>query len=398
MHEFFERLQENDRVVLVGDVRQHQAVDAGRPYEQLQQAGMLTARLEEIVRQKDPALKETVEQLARGQVREAIGNLDRQGRVHEIANSEERMCAIASEYAANPAGTLVISPDNRSREELNRLIHEELQQRGQVDEREYRATVLTARQDMTGVDRSWAAQYEPGDVVRYSKGSHAIGISAGEYATVEHADRERNLLTVERENGEHVTYDPRRLQGVTVYRESERDFSEGDRVQFTAPDKERHVANRELGTIESIDEHGNAQIRMDSGREVRLSLEDHPHLDHGYAVTSHSSQGATADRVLIHVDSEQTGEQLVNSRLAYVAVSRARYDAQIYTNDAGNLGHALSREVSHAAAVEWNDAGASNGTGSGDHGEEKDHGFEHSQPEHGYAADEGQGQGMAMEH
>jgi ATP-dependent exoDNAse (exonuclease V) alpha subunit len=70
MHEFFERLQENDRVVLVGDVRQHQAVDAGKPYEQLQQAGMRTARLEEIVRQKDPALKETVAQLARGEDRD----------------------------------------------------------------------------------------------------------------------------------------------------------------------------------------------------------------------------------------------------------------------------------------------------------------------------------------
>ena len=120
------------------------------------------------------------------------------------------------------------------------------------------------------MDRAWAAQYEPGDVVRYSKGSQAIGISAGEYATVERTDRERNLLTVERENGEQLTYDPRRLQGVTVYRESERAFSEGDRVQFTAPDKERHIANRELGTIESIDEHGNAQIKMDSGRDVRL--------------------------------------------------------------------------------------------------------------------------------
>jgi ATP-dependent exoDNAse (exonuclease V) alpha subunit len=363
-------------------------VDAGRPYEQLQQAGMRTARLEEIVRQKDPALKETVEQLARGQVREAIDSLERQGRVHEIADAGERMRAIATEYAANPPGTLVISPDNRSRQELNRIIHAELQHGGQVDEREHIAKVLTARQDMTGVDRQWAAQYEPGDVVRYSKGSRAMGISAGEYATVEGSDRERNLLTVERENGERVTYDPRRLQGVTVYRESEREFAEGDRVQFTAPDKERHIANRELGAIESIDEHGNARIKLDSGREVRLSLDEHPHLDYGYAVTSHSSQGATADRVLINVDSEQAGEQLINSRLAYVAVSRARYDAQIYTNDAKNLGEDLSREVSHAAAVQWDDAGKSDG--SGDHsGEEKEHGNDHAES-HGHA--------MAMEH
>jgi len=357
MHDFFEQLKENDRVVLVGDTRQHQAVDAGRPFEQLQDAGMRTARLDEIVRQKDPALKETVEQLARGDVRQAIGALDRQGRVHEIADPQERMREIAREYAERPEGTLVISPDNKSRMELNGVIHAELQERGAVSGEEHSVKVLTPRQDMTGVDRAWAAQYEPGDVVRYTKGSRSRGISPGAYAKVESFDRERNLLTVERAGGEKVTYDPRRLQGVTVYREGERAFSEGDRVQFTAPDKMLKVANRELGTIESIDERGNVEIKLDSGREVRFNLEENRHLDYGYAVTSHSSQGATADRVLVNVDTEEAHENLINSRLAYVAVSRARYDAQIYTNDAGNLGNALSREVSHAAAVGVQDSG-----------------------------------------
>ena len=55
MHTFVERLKENDRVLFVGDVRQHEAVEAGRPYAQLQEAGMRTARLDEIIRQKDPA-------------------------------------------------------------------------------------------------------------------------------------------------------------------------------------------------------------------------------------------------------------------------------------------------------------------------------------------------------
>jgi ATP-dependent exoDNAse (exonuclease V) alpha subunit len=58
INEFLSRLQEQDRVLLVGDVRQHEAVEAGRPYHQLQEAGMETAHLDEIVRQKDPALKE----------------------------------------------------------------------------------------------------------------------------------------------------------------------------------------------------------------------------------------------------------------------------------------------------------------------------------------------------
>jgi ATP-dependent exoDNAse (exonuclease V) alpha subunit len=132
-------------------------------------------------------------------------------------------------------------------------------------------------------------------------------------------------------------------------------------VQFTAPDKTRKIANRELGTVESIDQRGNVGIKLDSGREVRFNLGENRHLDHGYAVTSHSSQGATADRVLIHIDSEAAHGNLINSRLAYVAVSRARYDAQIYTNDAGNLGKALSREVSHAAAVGPEDSGPATG-------------------------------------
>jgi hypothetical protein len=227
------------------------------------------------------------------------------------------------------------------------------------EERELK--VLTPRQEMTGVDRAWAAQYEAGNVVRYSKGSRTLGVEAGEYATVTGSEGERNLLTVERENGERLTYDPRRLQGVTVYRESERAFSEGDRVQFTAPDRERRIANRELGTIEGIDERGNVGIKLDSGREVRLNLEENRHLDYGYAVTSHSSQGTTADRVLVHVDTEEAHRQLINSRLAYVAVSRARYDAQMYTNDAGNLGSALGRHVSHTAALGSGTSGPATG-------------------------------------
>jgi ATP-dependent exoDNAse (exonuclease V) alpha subunit len=142
------------------------------------------------------------------------------------------------------------------------------------------------------------------------------------------------------------------LHGVTLYRETERAFSEGDRVQFTAPYKEQHVANRELGTIEKMDARGNLQLRMDSGRSVAFNVKEHRHLDHGYAVTSHSSQGQTADRVLVHVDTEQAGEKLVNRRLAYVAVSRGRYDVRLYTNDKTHLTEQLSRDVSPRSAIE----------------------------------------------
>jgi hypothetical protein len=174
---------------------------------------MQTARLDEIFRQKDPALKEVVEQLARGEVREAIQDLDRQGRVHEIADRDERLKIIPHEYAARPEGTLVVSPDNRSRQEIDQIIHSEMQARGHVERNEHGIKVLVPRQEMTCADLQWAGQYEAGDVVRYTKGSRVLGIEAGEYARVQHVDQKQNLITVERTNGEHRTYDPRRLHG-----------------------------------------------------------------------------------------------------------------------------------------------------------------------------------------
>jgi conjugative relaxase-like TrwC/TraI family protein len=351
MNQFLHSLHEQDRVLLVGDTRQHEAVEAGKPYQQLQEAGIETARLDEIVRQKDPALKDVVEKLSRGNVRDAMEKLDAQGRVHEIVDRDERLREIAREYAAKPEGTLVVSPDNESRREINQVIHREMQERGQVDAHEHKQRVLVARQEITGADRQWVGQYDTGDVVRYTRGSKTHGIETGEYARVEGVNDKENLVTVRRENGEQVSYDPRRLHGVTLYRETERAFSEGDRVQFTAPNREQHIANRELGTIEKMDESGNVQLRLDSGREVAFNIKENPHLDYGYAVTSHSSQGQTADRVLVHVDTE-AGEKLVNQRLAYVAVSRGRYDAQIYTNDKSQLTEQLSRDVSHRTATE----------------------------------------------
>lgn len=352
MHAFLTRLEPHDRVLLVGDARQHQAVDAGRPYEQQQEAGIAVARLVDIKRQQDPRLKAIVEQLARGDVRRAVGQLEEQGRVHEIVDRRARLGAVAQAYVAQPEGTLVVSPDNQSREELNATIHRALQAAGHVAQEEQRARVLVPRQDLTGADRQWAGRYAPGDVVRYARGSATHGLDAGEYVRVAASDASTNTVTVTRENGAAVSYDPRRLQGVSVYREAERAFAVGDRVQFTAPLQEQHVANRELGTVENIGARREVRVALDSGRTATFRLDEHRHLDHGYAVTSHSSQGQTADRVILVLDSERSGELLVNQRLAYVALSRGRYDASIYTDDQARLADTLSRDVSHPSAIE----------------------------------------------
>jgi conjugative relaxase-like TrwC/TraI family protein len=350
MHEFVNRLHPQDRVLLVGDRRQHEAVEAGRPFAQLQDAGMKTVKLEEIVRQKKPELKQVVEQLARGEVREAIQGLERQGRVHEISGHEERIAAIAKEYAKSPEGTLVVSPDNRSRVEINLAIRSVMQERGSVSKDDHRIEALVPRQDLTGPERTWAARYEFNDVVRYARASKETGMERGEYARIKSVDAEKNLLTVVRADGSELTYDPRRQQGVSVYREEPRSFAVGDRIQFTAPANDLKIANRELGTVEAIGQDGRLSLKLDGGRDVHLDPREHPHLDHGYAVTSHSSQGQTAERVLIHVDTELAAKDLLNSRMAYVAVSRGAEDAQLFTNDRAKLPEALGHDVSHESA------------------------------------------------
>jgi conjugative relaxase-like TrwC/TraI family protein len=350
MHEFVTRLHPNDRVLLVGDTRQHEAVEAGRPFAQLQEAGMRTVKLEEIVRQRDPELKKAVEQLAHGQVGAAVESLDRQGRVHEVKSHEERISAIAREYAKSPASTLVVSPDNRSRTEINQRIHDELQSRGVVSREERSVQTLMPRQEMTGADRSWAQQYQANDILRYSRSSQETGIKKGEYTRVVSVNGQENTLTVLRTNGEQTTYDPRRQMGVSVYREQEKAFSVGDRIQFTAPNQELKIANRELGTVEGIAPDGTMRLKLDNERSMSFDPQRHPHLDHGYAVTSYSSQGQTADRVLINVDTELGAKDLLNNRMAYVSVSRGQWDAQIFTNDHEKLSQALGHDVSHQSA------------------------------------------------
>jgi ATP-dependent exoDNAse (exonuclease V) alpha subunit len=219
IREFLSRLGAQDRVLLIGDTRQHQGVEAGRPFEQLQQAGMRTAQLDEIVRQKDLALKSTVESLAKGDVSAAIESMHKHGRIREIPDADERIRAIARSYVEAPERTLIVSPDNASRRDLNVAVREELKSKGTLAPEDHQFKVLIQRQEITGAERRWASGYEIGDVVRYTRGSKEAGIDSGTYATVVDANPAMNLVSVEQPSGNLVTYDPRRLTGVSVYRE-----------------------------------------------------------------------------------------------------------------------------------------------------------------------------------
>ena len=71
------------RVALVGDTKQLKAVDAGQPFRLLQKAGMATATMKEVKRQRDPELRAAVGLAREGEPGAAIAELG--NRVTSIA-------------------------------------------------------------------------------------------------------------------------------------------------------------------------------------------------------------------------------------------------------------------------------------------------------------------------
>jgi hypothetical protein len=111
--------------------------------------------------------------LATGQVSAALDALGQQGHVQEIPNREQRIRAIAKSYVESPENTLIVSPDNASRRELNVAVRQELKATGALAPEDHAFRILVQRQDMTGAERSWASHYEINDVVRYARGKQS---------------------------------------------------------------------------------------------------------------------------------------------------------------------------------------------------------------------------------
>lgn len=116
--------------MLVGDVAQLGSVEAGRSFGQLQDHGMKTFKLEEIVRQSNHHTREAVEAMLAGDVAKAFAALDRRarrrGRAHHRTAPQTRQAILARDFAAlsrdDRARTLVLDPTRQGRQELTDAI------------------------------------------------------------------------------------------------------------------------------------------------------------------------------------------------------------------------------------------------------------------------------------
>jgi conjugative relaxase-like TrwC/TraI family protein len=353
MREFLSRLAPQDRVLLIGDSRRHQDVHALRPFEQLQAAGMRTGKLDGILGQMDPELKNAFEVLATGRVSAALDALQKQGRVREIPDAVERIRAIAKSYVDSPGKTLIVTVDHHSQRELNGAVRQELKANGAIAAEDHYFRVLVERRDMTGTERSWAGCYKVNDLVRYVRGSKNAGIGAGEYGTVLSVNTVANLLTVETPTGRLIVYDPRRLCGVGVYHEVDREFSPGDRIQFTAQDKSLRAAKGDLAVIESVTPGGLLAARLEDDRQIKFYARDHRHFDHGYAFTGRSLEGLTAERVLVNAETGMH-PNLLNPRFGDAFISRVSREATVFTDNVNSLGQHLGKEPTEIPGLNLN--------------------------------------------
>jgi ATP-dependent exoDNAse (exonuclease V) alpha subunit len=240
MRAFLDTLGTQDHVLLIGDddpnprkVGQHLSVEAGRIFQELQETGLKTAHLNRIYRQKDPELKRVVLEFRNGRTQEALALLAGQKRIHEYGNVRQRYAAIANAYLEQPKGTLVVSPDNQSREELNAAIRARMRENGLLGQDAYEFAILLPR-DVLGVDRTQADSYRTGDTIRFLRNNRQLGVESKSYAQVIDSDTGLNRLTILTQDGRILTYDPRHASGVSVYESKMRWFAVGDRIQFTA--------------------------------------------------------------------------------------------------------------------------------------------------------------------
>ena len=334
----------NARVILVGDVKQLGSVGAGAAFAQLQDAGMATAKLAEIVRQTNPLTKEAVEASIQGDARRALDALDRGGgKIIALADPVERMKAMARDYAAlspkEQHSTIVIDPSRAGRDALNAEIRTQLVASGRLTGETVAMRTLESK-GLTKAEARDARSYEVGDVVRFARDYADKGIATCESVTVIGIDPNKNAVSLEKANGQSVDWRPRQWGAgkSEAFTPGSVELMKGDRIEFTRNDRNLSRENGGRAQVVAVNsEDQTARVRLDSGKFQTLDLNKSTdqHLRHGYVQTAHAAQGRTAERVMIHADSRATN--LVDQKMMYVGISRAKASAAVYTDDRAKL-------------------------------------------------------------
>ncbi len=342
------------RVVLVGDEKQLDAVDAGKPFAQLQAAGMKTAVMDEIMRQRDPALKEAVEASLAGDVARAFDKLG--DNVAEV-KSDNLAGAAAARWLALPPGERanagLMAPSHGLREGINDIVRERLIRDGAVHGPAMTVERLVSR-GYTNAEKSLAANYRPGDTVAFHRPYKRLGVEKGDELRVAGVDHKSRTVDLEGADGGSVAWEPGRLAaragGVEVYRAEEIELRAGDRIRWTRNDAGLGLVNSGTAEVAAV-RGGRVTFRLEDGRMLDLAPGDPQvrHVDRAWASTVHAFQGRTVDTVIAAMEANH--RHLTTQKSFYVEISRARDRAELVTDDRAALKEQLEAATGERIAA-----------------------------------------------
>ncbi len=332
------------KVILIGDTQQLKAVEAGKPFAQLQAHGMATAGMSEIQRQKNPELKKAVKLAALGEVKESISLLEKS--VKEIPSSEARYAQIAQDYTSlsdeDRKNTLIVSGTNEARKAINHVVRENLG----LKNKGVNISTLEEK-NFTKAQLKEIRSYKPGDLIQTERNYKSLRLQKGSLATVH--EIKKTYIVLQKEDGSQVKWSPHKNNKVSVYQRSDKEISSGETIRMTRNDPEKRFNNGDRAKVIKIDEQQNIYLQKENGKTLKIDASKPQHLEYGYCSTVHASQGKTCDRVMIDADTKSLTSAQDNY---YVAISRARHEVKIYTNDREKLPEAMNRKNEKESALD----------------------------------------------
>ena len=334
------------KLILMGDTRQLPSSDAGRVHSVLQESGAMPhIRMDENIRQRrSPEYQRAARDLAERRIDQAFDRAEKNSKIIEILNRDERLGKIVSDYTGhkNYKKNIIDTRLNADRNFLNSQIRETLKRQGRLNGKDQTFTVR-ANKNLSEMDKRFAQSYEVGNLVT----ANNFQVLKGDGRIIDKDEQKHQITVMDRRGLEHEIDLRKHGKSLTAYEEKEQAFCKGDKVVFLKNDRGLNVKNGHTGIIKDIDDRGNMTVRMENGKDKNLNLNSlYNHIDHGYAVTVHKSQGQTAGRVYIDAS------QAMDYNTMYTAMTRGKRQAVVYTPDKEALRESVKREQAKTTVID----------------------------------------------
>lgn len=330
-------LEQDAKVVLVGDGKQLQAISAGKMFKDLQRYGHIKAlHMKKVLRQKTDHLKKVVGYVANyidgddgDGIKKAFGVLHDSEAVQFVKKRDDLIQSVVDKYLSydNRSDCLLVTPLNDDRVETNQIIHDLLFD-SRSDEVEYNIKVPVS---MVGTERFFAVNYKEGQKV-FVESSKKANLKAGQQLIIRSVDKDRNTITIGDGETDDVVIDLRNKDvKLSVFEDAQRRFCVGEKIVFTKNNDLIGVQNAVTAIIERIHDSGMITVLIEgSDKHIKFNPYQHAYFDYGYCVTGHKSQGQTNKDVVFFTSSDSL---MNNAEMFYVAMTRAQHNAYFYAND-----------------------------------------------------------------